>query len=61
MIGSERKTNTLGHHLHVESKMWSKWTYLWNRLTDVERRLIAAKGEEGGGGWVGSPGLADAN
>lgn len=29
--------------------------------TDVERRLMAAKGEEEGKGWIGSPGLANAN
>ena len=35
-------------HLYVESKIWHKWTYLWNknRLTDVENRFVVAKGEE---------------
>ena len=33
----------------VESKIWHKWTYLQNRnrLTDIEKRLVVAKGEEG--------------
>ena len=28
---------------------WHKWTYLWNRnkLTDIEKRLVIAKGEGG--------------
>ena len=34
------------YHLNVESKIWHKWTYLWNRLT--EKRLVVAKGKEGG-------------
>ena len=48
----KRKTNTIWHHLYVESKIWHKWTYLWNRkrLTYVEGRLVVAKGEWGGGG-----------
>ena len=24
----KRKTNTIWYHLHVESKIWHKWTYL---------------------------------
>ena len=42
---SEReKTNTL-YHLHVESKIWNKWTYLWNRngISDMENKLVVAK------------------
>ena len=32
------KTSTIWHHLYVESKIWHKWTYSWNRnrLTDTE-------------------------
>ena len=29
-------------HLHMEFKIWHKWTYLWNRIRDRER------GETGG-------------
>ena len=38
----------------MESKIWHKWTYLWNRnrLTDIENRLTVAKGEGGGGGGM---------
>ena len=48
----KRKINTIWYHLYVESKIWHKWTYLWNRnsLTDIENRLVAAKGEAGGSG-----------
>ena len=27
----------------VESRIWHKWTYLWNRLTETKNRLVAAK------------------
>ena len=49
---SQRKTNIIWYHLYVESKIRHKWTYLWNRnrLTDIENRLVVAKGELGGGG-----------
>ena len=41
--------------------MWHKRTCLQNRnrLTDMENRLVVAKGE--GGGWTGSLELVDAN
>ena len=47
----KRKTNTIRYHLCVESKIWHKRTYLRNRnrLTDIENRLVVAKGEEGWG------------
>ena len=47
-----RKTNATWYHLYVESKIWHKWTYLWNRnrLTDIENRLAVASGEVGVGG-----------
>ena len=47
MKSEKRNTNTIQYHLHVESKIWHKWTYLWNRLT--ENRLVVAKV---GVGWV---------
>ena len=34
--------------------------YETNRLTDIENRIVVAKGE-GREGWIGSLGLADAN
>ena len=46
----KRKTNTIWYHLYVESKIWHKWTYLWNRIRDIENRLVVAKGEGGGRG-----------
>ena len=44
-------TNTVWYHLYVESKIWCKLTYLWNRnrLWDIENRLMVAKGEGCGG------------
>ena len=46
---SER-ANILWYHLYVESKMWHKWNYIWNRnrLTDIDNRLVTAKGERVG-------------
>ena len=46
---STSKTNTIWYHLYVESKIWHKWTHLWNRniLRDEENRLVVVKGEEG--------------
>ena len=41
------KTNTVGCHLCVESKLWHKWIYLWDRITDMEGRLVVAKGDQG--------------
>ena len=51
------------HHLYVESKIWHKWTYPWNRnrLTDIDNRLVVAKEEEVVEGWIGSLGSAVAN
>ena len=35
----------------MESKIWHKWTYLWNRNnnTDIENEPVVAKGERTGG------------
>ena len=42
----KKKTNTI-YHLYVESKIWYRWTYLWNtnRFTDKECRFMITKGE----------------
>ena len=39
--------------------MWQKGIYLQNRnrLTDIENRLVVAKGEGEGEGWMGVWGL----
>ena len=50
--------------LIVESKMWHKWTYLWNRnrLTDNREQTCDCQGGGGvGKEWIQSLGLADAN
>ena len=59
----KRKTNIIWYHLHVESKIWHKWTYSRNRnrLTDIENWLVVAKCRGVGEGWTGSLGLVDAN
>ena len=46
----------------MESKIWHKQTYLQNRnrLTDIENRLVVAKGSREGVGWTGSLELVDA-
>ena len=51
-VSQTEKTNTIWYHLYVESKIWHKGTYLWNRnrITDIENRLVVAKGEGVGGG-----------
>ena len=43
---SQRKTNNIWYHLYVESKIWHKGTYLWNRnrLKDIENRCVVAMG-----------------
>ena len=39
------------YQLHVESKMWRKWTYWWNRnrLMDTENKLMVTKEVRGWG------------
>ena len=51
------------YHLYVESKIWHKRTYVWNRnwIRNVENKLVVAKGEWVGEGWIGSLELAVAN
>ena len=48
----KEKTSTIWYHLYVESKIWHKWTYLWNRnrIMDIENRMVFAKEEGFGGG-----------
>ena len=33
------------YHVSPKSKIWHKWTYLQNRLTDIENKLMDTKGE----------------
>ena len=51
---SQTKKNTIWHHLHVESKIWYKWTYLQNRNRPmgIENRLMVAKGWGIGMDWA---------
>ena len=47
---SPKEKDITWYYLYVESKIWLKWTYLTNRLTDIENRLTIAKEEWGGRG-----------
>ena len=44
------------YHWFMESKIQHKWTCLQNRkrLTDIEDRLLVARGKGAGEGWIGS-------
>ena len=42
---SEREGQTPCYHLGVESRIWHKWVYLKNRLTDIENKLMLTKGK----------------
>ena len=44
----QRKKNVEYGMAYAESKKWHKWTYFWNRLTDVENEHMVAKGKDGG-------------
>ena len=44
---SKRKTNTIWYHLHVESKIWHKWTYLQKSHRHREQTMVTKKGR----GW----------
>ena len=48
-VNRKRKINTMWYHFYVESKILWKWTNLQSRhrLTDIENRLMIAKGETG--------------
>ena len=59
ILSQSDKTDSIWCHLYVESKIWRKWTYLWNRQTHRQREHIwLPVGREG---WSRSLGLADAN
>ena len=47
----KEKTNTIWYHFYMASKIWYKWTYLWNRsrLKDIENKLMVTNGERGWG------------
>ena len=51
----KRTTNTILNHLHLESNIWHKLTYIQkrNKLMDMENRLMVAKREWEGVGWTG--------
>ena len=48
---SQRKTNTICYHWHVESKKWNAWIQQTrNRFTDIENKLVVTSGEREGVG-----------
>ena len=59
----QRKTNIIWYHLYVESTKRYKWSHLQNinRLTILENKPMATKGDRCVKGWVGSLGLAFAH
>ena len=46
-VSQKQKDNTIWCHSYVESKIWHKLTYLQyrNGLTDIENRIVVAKGK----------------
>ena len=56
IIGREEvrqgKTNTAWQHVHVESKLWRKWTHLWNRNRLRDRADVGLP--RGGVYWRGT-------
>ena len=46
---SQRKTNATGYHLYMGSKIWHKWTYLWNRNRSQTYRIDLRLPRERGG------------
>ena len=50
ILSQKEKTNTIWYHIYVESKIWHKWTYLWNknRLSVIENKVMVTKGERWG-------------
>ena len=49
---SQKKTNTIWYHLHVESKIQHKWAYLQsrNRLTDIREQTCGYREGKNGDG-----------
>ena len=43
------KERQISYRLYAESKIWNKLTYLQNRHTDIENRLVVSKEEESWG------------
>ena len=60
---SERKRQRSSGISYMWNLKYDTLTYLWNinRLTDIENRLLAAKGGMEEGQWTGSLGLSDTN
>ena len=50
---SQSKTNIIWHQLYVESKIWHKWTYLWNRNRPTDKRTDLWLPRGDGWGWEG--------
>ena len=47
-VSQKKKINITWYHLYAESEPWHGGTYLQNRLSDVEKKLVVVKGEEAG-------------
>ena len=58
-VVSQEKTNILCYRLHVESKIWHKWTYLQNRNRLRHREQTGGcQGEGGRGGMEWEVGIS---
>ena len=53
---SQKKTNNVQYHLYVESKIWHKWTYVWNKTNQKKtyryrEQTCGCQGEGEGKDW----------
>ena len=46
---------------HTWNLIYSTNEFTEKKIMDLENRLVVAKGEEEGGGWIGNLGLIDGN
>ena len=57
----DRERPNTWYHLHVESKLQHRWTYLQNRDRLADMKATRATKRESEEGWIRSLGLADTN
>ena len=55
-VSQKQEEDSTQYGFYVKPKIWHKWAYLWNGITDVESILVAATEErvwrrDRGGGW----------
>ena len=59
-VSQKEKSHTIWYHLYVESKLWHKWTYLWNKNIHRHREQTygCQGGREVGGGMYQKSGVS---